>query len=141
VGVFTTRNGGEDWTTATGPEAPPSAGALAVDPVHPATVYAATPFDVYKTTDRGQTWSKHALGGSGEVAVLAMAVDPTDPSVIIAGTEDRFSDGGLYRSTDGGITWLWVEGPPATITRLAIGSDSTLYIGTSGHALFSGPAT
>jgi photosystem II stability/assembly factor-like uncharacterized protein len=136
-GVFTTRDGGASWTKASGANAPGSAGAVTVDPVHPTTVYAGGYVSVYKSLDRGQTWARYDWGGSGDVQTTAMAVDPADPSVVFLGTNEYFAEGGLERSTDGGVTWRMVEGVPAPITRLAIG-DSIVHVGTSGHAVFNG---
>ncbi len=48
-----------------------------------------------------QSWVHIGLDGK---TVNSIAVDPTDSNVILAGAED-----GLYRTTDGGITWDALE--------------------------------
>jgi len=48
-----------------------------------------------------QVWEQIGLGGK---TVNAIAVDPTDPGVILAGADD-----GLYGSTDGGKVWEMLE--------------------------------
>ncbi|MCW2968374.1 MAG: hypothetical protein JWM71_2146 [Solirubrobacteraceae bacterium] len=60
---------------------------------------------VYYTRDGGKTWS-HASGVPDDVLGFKLAVDPTDPSKIYAGT-----GAGLYRSTDGGASFTNVNLP------------------------------
>lgn len=87
--------------------------ALAVDPSNPRTLYAGShrSFDlgtwsgnpVYKTTNGGLEW--HALSSffSGHATnVIALAVDPRNPSTVYAGAS------GLWKSTDGGRSWSLV---------------------------------
>src|SRR4051812_16183038 len=50
----------------------------------------------------GAWTSKGPLGGNG----TALAVDPTTPTTVYAGT----SGGGLFKSTDGGVTWSAING-------------------------------
>jgi photosystem II stability/assembly factor-like uncharacterized protein len=139
-GVFTTRSAGGDWHRDGGPEAPSSAGPLAIDPEQPATIYAVGGAFVFKTTDRGKTWARYDPRTFGDVSLTSIAVDPGEPSLVYLGTDEYFAEGGLKRSGDGGMTWTWVEGVPAPITRLAIGRDRVIHVGTSGHAVVSGPS-
>src|ERR1019366_4735212 len=96
--------------------------ALAIDPTTPSTLYAGTGYQagtggggVYKSTDGGGTWSavNGPTGLSGFV-VDALAIDPSTPSTLYAGTGDPEGAGtgnGVYKSTDGGGTWNAVNGP------------------------------
>ena len=54
--------------------------------------------DIFKSTDRGQTWI--ALPGMHGKSVRALAVAPSDSNVLVAGAID-----GVYRSADAGQTW------------------------------------
>src|SRR5438132_12764701 len=49
-------------------------------------------------------WTTRGPGGG---TILAMAVDPTDPSTIYAGAWDYYEPfgTGVYKSTDGGLHW------------------------------------
>jgi hypothetical protein len=61
--------------------------------------------------------------------------DPTDPQVIVAA--DRFS--GVYRSTDGGVTWQLINTGLRTraVNKLAFSSDGAhLYAATEGEGVF-----
>jgi photosystem II stability/assembly factor-like uncharacterized protein len=65
---------------------------------------------VWKTVDAGQTWES-AWKGPDVGTIGALAVAPSDPNVIYAGTgepdprTDIASGDGIYRSTDAGRTW------------------------------------
>ncbi len=65
---------------------------------------------VWKTTDNGRTWES-LFDDQGTASVGALAVAPSDPSVLYVGTGqvaprwDIASGDGLYRSGDGGATW------------------------------------
>ena len=84
--------------------------ALAVSPSNPLIVYADVTsgsggFDpassttgIYKSTDGGSNWSRNGLVGQ---RLFSLAVDPTDPNKVYAGTASN----GLFKSIDGGATW------------------------------------
>jgi photosystem II stability/assembly factor-like uncharacterized protein len=67
---------------------------------------------VWKTTDGGTYWENVSDGFFETAAVGALAVAPSDPNVLYAGTGEacirsNVSHGdGVYRSTDGGRTWV-----------------------------------
>src|SRR5262249_38521180 len=68
---------------------------------------------VWETTDAGRTW-RPISDGHPIVSVGALALAPSNPKVIYAGTgeADMRSDiaqgDGVYRSADGGRTWAHV---------------------------------
>jgi photosystem II stability/assembly factor-like uncharacterized protein len=85
--------------------------ALAVDPRHPSTIYAALLANVLKTTDAGKSWQwiagglpiAHGIYRAGCYCyggVTALAVDPRRPGTVYAATH-----GGIYKTTNGGKTW------------------------------------
>ncbi|HLW48560.1 MAG TPA: glycosyl hydrolase [bacterium] len=66
---------------------------------------------VWKTTDGGTYWRCVSDGYLGSAAIGALAVAPSDPAVIYAGTGETeirldvsYGDG-VYKSTDAGRTW------------------------------------
>ncbi len=67
---------------------------------------------VWKTTDGGTYWENVSDGFFETAAVGALAVAPSDPNVLYAGTGESCIRGnvshgdGVYRSTDGGRTWV-----------------------------------
>ncbi len=97
---------------------------------------------IWKTTDAGIVWTpifdKQAVASIG-----ALAVAPSDPKIIYAGTgesdirEDLSSGDGVYKSTDGGSTWnhIGLE-DTRQISRIVIDPEnpSIVYGGALGHA-------
>lgn len=104
--------------------------AIAIDPVHPDTVYAfSRPLEdqdilkVVKTTDGGATWTQSAGLGSEAYSYdsLRLAVDPTAPNVVYASLGLFFEDGTTFRSTDGGTTWQRTPGTyPLAVDRKGV---------------------
>ncbi len=59
-----------------------------------------TPGHVFRTTDRGVTWT-NISGNLPDVPVTTVALDPNDATHLWIG-----SDIGVFQTTDGGATWL-----------------------------------
>ncbi|MCX5887906.1 MAG: hypothetical protein NTY36_00460 [Deltaproteobacteria bacterium] len=83
---------------------------------------------------KAATWTPVGPEG-GNIAVLA--IDPQDPSVIYAGTNEG---SGLFKSTDGGAHWVVASTglTNTAVISLAINQQNTsiLYAGTDGGGLF-----
>jgi hypothetical protein len=66
---------------------------------------------VWSSSDGGDHWVTHTDQVSSGLAIGALALDPTNPQVIYAGTGegdncgDCFYGGGVLKSSDGGVTW------------------------------------
>ncbi|MCB0731328.1 MAG: hypothetical protein KDC88_09865 [Ignavibacteriae bacterium] len=87
---------------------------LAVHPSDPNTVYiGAAAGGIWKTVDGGTNWTDM----SGDLNLLtfgAIAIDPGNPNTVYAGTGEgmlgsnntTFEGDGLYKSTDGGVSWI-----------------------------------
>jgi photosystem II stability/assembly factor-like uncharacterized protein len=97
---------------------------------------------VWKTTDAGTVW-KPVFDHAPIASIGALAVAPTDPQVIYAGTgesdirSDLSSGDGVYRSSDGGKTWAHVGlSDTRQISQILVDpSDAnTVYVGALGHA-------
>jgi photosystem II stability/assembly factor-like uncharacterized protein len=141
AGVFRSADGGAAWTGA-GRPAPFSTPivALAVDPRAPRTVYAGGQRSgLYKTTDAGAHWD--LLDGFPSAGTNALALDPTRPPVLYAGTTAEAADpGGVLRSADGGETWtaksLGIPGLDTPDVSADPRSPGLLAAGTHGAGLF-----
>jgi len=69
---------------------------------------------VYKSTDGGSTWTRTLLV-SEHTGISEIAIDPNNPDVLYAAAHQRRRheytyigggpESGLYKSTDGGVTW------------------------------------
>ena len=94
---------------------------------------------IYKTTDRGQTWTKVSDETlPSNLYILKLAVDKRDEDVLYAlAGEGRFTCGPavLYESTDGGRTWTRIAADLGQIADFALDpNDShTLYLTTYGN--------
>jgi photosystem II stability/assembly factor-like uncharacterized protein len=99
--VLLSTDGGAAWSIAYSPTAGPVFDVV-VDPGDSRFVYAAFSWDlipggVARSTDSGVGWTEVSLGNVG---VICLAIDPSDPTRILAGT-----DNGLQESTDRGASF------------------------------------
>jgi hypothetical protein len=72
-----------------------SSGATVTAPVPPGG------YGIYRSNNRGTTWSKVTVPGSGTARPVDLEMHPAKPSVLFAG----FLNKGLFRSSDKGATW------------------------------------
>ena len=63
-------------------------------------VCVATGAELYRSLDRGQSWSRLDWRGT-DTRVLSLAIRPGDSDVLYVGTQGI----GLYRTEDGGLSW------------------------------------
>jgi photosystem II stability/assembly factor-like uncharacterized protein len=73
---------------------------LTVHPTEPRTIFAGADDGIYKSTDGGQNFT-HLDSPMNTRDVWKIAIDPTNPDIIFAGTRPA----ALYRSKDGGKNW------------------------------------
>ncbi|MFZ0061072.1 MAG: Ig-like domain-containing protein, partial [Pyrinomonadaceae bacterium] len=65
---------------------------------------------IWKTTNGGASWAPLA-DFMANLAVSSMAIDPTNPNILYAGTGEGYFNGdsirgaGVFKTTDGGTTW------------------------------------
>ena len=107
-GLRKSTDGGESWVSKQmGPYNWDHVVALAMTPAghNPPTLYAinASGEDVYKSVNRGDTWTRTHAPWISPNSPWALAVDPHHANIIYVGT--RYYQGDVYRSMDGGETW------------------------------------
>ena len=119
-GVFKSTDKGVTWFPVFDNESSMSIGALAIAPSNSNIVYVGTgeanggsgslTYDangIYKSTDAGLTWTNIGLQNTRMTGCLA--VHPTNANIVFAATMGELygkgPDKGLYRTTDGGLTW------------------------------------
>ena len=95
-GVIRSRNGGRTWTGA-GLDGQ-HVSSLRPDPLDPAALYAASTGAVSRSSDGGQTWQ--TIFPTAGNRILAVGIDPTNPSLILVGTSI-----GPFKSVDRGVTF------------------------------------
>jgi photosystem II stability/assembly factor-like uncharacterized protein len=117
-GIFKTTDGGRTWSPIFDDQPTASVGALAVAPSAPDTIYAgsgegrqrpdlAVGDGIYKSTDGGAHWTHLGLREGRQIAKIA--VDPKDPNrlyvAVLGHPYGPNPERGVYRSTDGGVTF------------------------------------
>ena len=121
-GVYVSNDAGVTWTNK-GLAQVGSIGKILIDPNNDQVLYvgAMGPLfkndpnrGVYKTEDGGATWTQ-SLFVSDSTGVVDMAIHPSNGSIVYAASWERIrrpqyrsyggETSGLYRTTDGGITW------------------------------------
>ena len=147
-GVWKTVNGGitlEPVFDNAGPSS--SIGAVAVGAEDPNLVWVGTGENnnrqssswgdgVYKSADGGKSWKQMGLRDSKQIARIV--VDPIDPDVVyVAALGDLWKSGGdrgIYKTTDGGLSWTKAldAGPDAGGTALVMDptNNKVLYAAT-----------
>ena len=111
-GVWKTTDQGVTWASIFGTVATQSVGTIAVDPNNVNVIYVGTGhrndvggIGVVKSTDGGSTWSTKSIAfplpDPSQHCIRRIAVDPLNSNRVFAA-----GNGGLYRSTDGGNTFI-----------------------------------
>lgn len=105
--------------------------ALAIDPQHPATVYAGVGRTLERTVDAGASWHPITAGLPAGF-ITALAVDPQRPGTIFVALHTGYGAGAIYETTDSGRTWNVAERGPQ-IYSLAVdpGRPATIWAGGS----------
>jgi hypothetical protein len=147
-GVFATTTAGSAWTSSSNGLALTTVNAVAVDPHTPATIYAGTTSSgIFKSTDNGGSWTSiySDIGTTGNTAcstpnVSSLAIDPTTPTTLYAGT--RCTDQiGVLKSINGGANWTAAAtGIPSFVGVAALAIDpqvtSTIYAASAGTGVY-----
>jgi photosystem II stability/assembly factor-like uncharacterized protein len=139
-GIYKSTDAGKTWThlgLRDGQQFP----ALAIDPRDPNRLFAAVlghPYGpnaergIFRSADGGKTWEK-VLYKDENTGGCDVAIDPSNPNVVYAclweqrqgpweyGNEYGGTEGGLFKSTDGGNTWRQLtKGLPTDLVQIHI---------------------
>ncbi|MBV9339760.1 MAG: hypothetical protein JO159_02570, partial [Acidobacteria bacterium] len=82
--------------------------AVAGVPTDPALYFIGTPNGgIWKTTDAGRVW-RPIFDAQHLPSIGALSVAPSRPNILYAGTGEQGRGNGVYKSVDGGATWISV---------------------------------
>lgn len=120
-GVWKTTNAGTTWQPIFDGEGSYSIGCVTLDPSNPSVVWVGTGENnsqrsvgygdgVYKSEDGGKSWRNMGLKTSEHVGMIR--IDPRDSDVVYVAAQGPLwkegGDRGLYKTADGGKTWIAV---------------------------------
>ncbi|UOB17390.1 WD40/YVTN/BNR-like repeat-containing protein [Abyssalbus ytuae] len=118
-GVWKTENAGVTWNPVFDDQASYSTGCVTIDPNNTNIIWVGTGENVggrhvaygdgvYKSTDRGASWVNMGLKNSEHISKII--VHPENSDIIWVAAQgplwSKGGDRGLYKSTDGGETWI-----------------------------------
>lgn len=166
-GVWRTDDGGETWTPLTDTMPTTAMGALAVDPTNHDVIYAGTGeanyanhsrygLGLYKSVNGGQTWAHLAEDVFAGRCFAKLLIDPTDTQVLYAaiaraggfpelaaakGHPGATGPVGVFRSTDGGVTWTHLTNglPNLSATDVAMDPQDSNVIYAGIGRIFGDP--
>ncbi len=146
-GVYKTTNAGTTFTSVFDNEGSGSVGAIAIAATDANLVWVGTGEGnnrqssswgdgIYKSTDGGRSWKNMGLKTSRQIAKII--VDPVDFNIVyVAALGDLWGTGGergVYKTTDGGVTWSRVlhvdDNTGATDLVMDPTNNKTLYTAT-----------
>jgi photosystem II stability/assembly factor-like uncharacterized protein len=145
-GVWKSDDDGRTWTPIFDSQSTQSIGAIAVASSDPKIIYVASGEGlhrpdlsvgngIYRSSDAGETWTHVGLDDAQQIP--SIAVDPHDANRIYAAVLGHpfgpSAQRGLYRSVDGGATWIRLldrgENTGSSFVRIDPFDANTLYAG------------
>lgn len=142
LGVWRSADGGAAWTQVLSGAAGTS---LAIDPTNGDNVYASLGSTggsarngVYHSTDGGLTWARVTGTGSASLPAtnagrIEIAMAPSDPATIYVQVQNSSNAAfgellGIYKTTDGGITWTRLPVANAAVWGDQLWYDNTIRV-------------
>jgi parallel beta-helix repeat protein/predicted outer membrane repeat protein len=132
-GIFRSDSGSGSWgptTVLEGKDVWSLAVTSTLDSIY---AYAGTAGEIYTSTN-GIDWDLTGGTEIGTEKFYALVVDPQDSRTAYVGTKEK----GVYRTTDGGLTWTPRGLHEKTVRALALHPDDSeiIYAGTQSHGIF-----
>jgi gliding motility-associated-like protein len=140
-GLWVSKNYGKTWTSNTDSLPTLGVSSIAIMPNAPDTIFIGTGdrdasdasgLGVIWSTDGGNTWAARNTG-MGALTVGALCIDPSNPNVIIAATNN-----GIYRSSNFGNSWSQRISGNFKELVFAYGSSNVVFASMNGGFYRSG---
>ena len=133
-GAFHSTDGGLSWTFGAGGTGPLSMNEVSFEPGNTSTIYtAASSNAIWKSTDGGASFAPSSFG-IGALNVYSVATNPLASNEYAVAFQG-LNDGGVYTSTDAGLTWSLEALPGTRYNTVGFAPNGNL------HALSDGPST
>jgi photosystem II stability/assembly factor-like uncharacterized protein len=151
-GIYRSLDAGATWQRVLYKDADTGGSAVAIDPVHPETVYAGLwqarlgPWEdknefngagggLFKSTDGGTSWKRLTAGLPADVSQVNIAIAPSSPQrlYVSVGTSEpgEYSSAaglGVFRSDDRGESWSRITTDPRPALRIGGGDLAVLRV-------------
>ena len=132
-GIFVSSNAGENWVSSNTGLTAIEIRFILPDLQNSDVIFIGTNGrGLQKSIDGGLTWQEINNGLPLNATAISGAIDPQNGDILYAGVCKDYPDQGLYKSTDGGISWL-----PTTLINKYVWSiaidpfeTNTIYAGT-----------
>lgn len=146
-GVLVSRDSGKTWKAVEGVPRDVPINVIAQDPTRPDRVFVGTKQALFMSHDGGATWSRR--GGNLPFGdFTSILVNPRNGDEVFAGNAYQTSEngGGVFRTTDGGMTWARIDPkgrrlPSQRIWALAFDAhdQNVLFVGSHSAGVYVVP--
>lgn len=148
-GVLVSTDSGKSWRQVEGMPTEAPVNVIVQDPRQPGRVYVGTKQAFYSSQDGGKKWTRR--GGDLPFGdFTSIVVNPQNGDEIFAGNayQNGAFGGGVYHSTNGGLTWTRIDPqdrrlPSLRIWALALDKQhqNTLFVGSHSAGIYVVPRT
>jgi len=148
-GVLMSRDAGKTWRQLEGVPPDLPVNTIAQDPQRPDYIYVGTKQTLFVSHDRGKSWKMRG-GNLPYGDFTSILVNPRNGDEVFAGNAYQISEigGGVYRSTNAGLTWARIDPkdrrlPSQRIWALAFDAhdQNVLFVGSHSAGVYVVPRT
>jgi photosystem II stability/assembly factor-like uncharacterized protein len=140
-GVIVSRDGGATWERVAGIQTDAPIGVIVQDKQQSAHIYVGTKQTLYLSRDGGEHWTRRG-GGLPYGDYTSILINPRNSDEVFAGNAYE-NGGGVYHSTDAGMTWMRIDPldsrlPSQRIWALAFDTNNPnrLFVGSHSAGVY-----